>query len=75
MTEIDELKVPIALRPVVEEIFGIIDAACMAVLDEEYADLARRAAAKLARKRPSPLAGPAFESRTSAPARGHRTLS
>jgi len=57
MTEIDELKVPIALRPVVEEIFGIIDAACMAVLDEEYADLARRAAAKLARKRPSPLAG------------------
>ena len=36
MTKIDELKVPIALRPVVEEIVGITDAACMAVLDEEY---------------------------------------
>ncbi len=30
---------------------------CLAVLDEEYADLARRAVAKLARKRPSPLVG------------------
>ena len=57
MTEIGELKVPIALRPVFEEIVGITDAVCLAVLDEEYADLARRAAAKLARKRPSPLAG------------------
>jgi hypothetical protein len=28
---------------------------CLSVLDEEYADLARRAVAKLARKRPSPL--------------------
>jgi hypothetical protein len=57
MTEIDELKVPRGLRPVVEEIVGITDAVCLAVLDEEYADLARRAVAKLARKRPSPLAG------------------
>jgi hypothetical protein len=29
----------------------------LAILDEEYADLARRAVAKLARKRPSPLLG------------------
>jgi len=43
--------------PVAEEIVGITDAVCLAVLDEEYADLARRAAAKLARKRPSPLVG------------------
>lgn len=56
MTEIGALKVPKALRPVVEEIVGITDAVCLAVLDEEYADLARSAAAKLARKRPSPLA-------------------
>lgn len=50
-----ELKVPNALRPVVDEVVGITDAVCLAMLDEEYADLARRAAAKLARKRPSPL--------------------
>ena len=48
---------PGALRPVVEEIAGITDAVCLAMLDEEYADLARRAAAKLARKRPLPLVG------------------
>jgi len=54
---VGELKVPMALRPVVEEIVGITDAVCLAVLDEEYADLARRVVAKLARKRPSPLTG------------------
>jgi len=52
---LDELKVPKGLRPVVEEIVGITDSVCLSVLDEEYADLARRAVAKLARKRPSPL--------------------
>ena len=52
---LDELKVPKELRPVVEEIVGITDSVCLSVLDEEYADLARRAVAKLARKRPSPL--------------------
>ena len=55
MTGPDELKVPKALRPVVDEIGAITDSVCLAVLDEEYADLARRAVAKLARKRPSPL--------------------
>jgi len=50
-----ELKVPKELRPVVEEIVGITDSVCLSVLDEEYAGLARRAVAKLARKRPSPL--------------------
>lgn len=57
VTDMRELKVPKALRPVFDEIVGITDAVCLAVLDEEYADLARRAAAKLARKRPSPLVG------------------
>ena len=52
---LDELKIPRGLRPVVEEIVGITDSVCLSVLDEEYADLARRAVAKLARKRPSPL--------------------
>jgi hypothetical protein len=55
MIGFDELKVPKALRPVVDEIGAITDSVCLAVLDEEYADLARRAVAKLARKRPSPL--------------------
>ena len=57
VTDLRKLNVPKALRPVVEEIVGITDAVCLAVLDQEYADLARRAAAKLARKRPSPLVG------------------
>ena len=55
MIALDELKIPKGLRPVVEEIAGITDSVCLSVLDEEYADLARRAVAKLARKRPSPL--------------------
>ena len=55
MIALDELKIPKGLRPVVEEIVGITDSVCLSVLDEEYADLARRAVAKLARKRPSPL--------------------
>ena len=55
MIALDELRVPKGLRPVVEEIVGITDSVCLSVLDEEYADLARRAVAKLARKRPSPL--------------------
>ncbi len=57
MTDLRELKVPSAMRPVFEEIVGMTDAVCLAVLDAEYADLVRRAAAKLARKRPSPLLG------------------
>lgn len=55
MTGLDELRVPKALRPVVDEIVAITDSVCLAALDEEYADLARRVVAKLARKRPSPL--------------------
>jgi Domain of unknown function (DUF6398) len=52
---LDELNVPKGLRPLADEIVGITDSVCLSVLDEEYADLARRAVAKLARKRPSPL--------------------
>jgi hypothetical protein len=52
---LDELKIPKGLRSMVDEIVGITDLVCLSVLDEECADLARRAVAKLARKRPSPL--------------------
>jgi hypothetical protein len=55
MADLSGLKVPKALQPVAEEIADITDAVCLAVLDEEYAGLARRAIARLARKRPSPL--------------------
>lgn len=55
MVALDELRIPKGLRPVADEIIGITDSVCLSVLDEEYADLARRAVAKLARKRPSPL--------------------
>lgn len=50
-----ELRVPHALRPRFDEIVGLTDAVCREHLDEEYAELAREAAAALARKRPSPL--------------------
>lgn len=55
MVDLVGLKVPNAMRAVVEEIVDVTDAVCLAVLDEEYADLARQMVAKLARKRPSPL--------------------
>ena len=48
-------QVPVAARGVFEEITAIIAEFCAANLDEEYARLGRRLAAKLARKRPSPL--------------------
>ena len=57
MTELDELNIPKATRPVAEEIIGITDEVCAKLLDAEYASLARQVVAKLARKRPSPLLG------------------
>jgi hypothetical protein len=55
VVELDELKIPKAMRPVTDDIIQITDEVCAKLLDAEYADLARRAVAKLARKRPSPL--------------------
>jgi len=55
VAELDELKIPKAMRPVAEDIIQITDEVCAKLLDAEYADLARHAIAKLARKRPSPL--------------------
>jgi hypothetical protein len=52
---IEGLRVPNAVRPVVELIVGQCDEFCAEHLDAEYARLCARLVAKLARKRPSPL--------------------
>lgn len=48
-------SVPTGMRPVFDEIVTATDAFCLRHLDEEYATLCAKLAAKLARKRPSPL--------------------
>jgi hypothetical protein len=48
-------SVPTRIRPIYDEITALTDAVCCEHLDEEYAMLARKMAAALARKRPSPL--------------------
>ena len=48
-------KVPVALRPLYEEIVALTDAFCARHLTEGYARLARAMTAALCRKRPSPL--------------------
>lgn len=61
VTEVRELgksereSVPVAVRPVVEEITAITGEFCAEHLDGEYVHLCRRLTAKLARIRPSPL--------------------
>ncbi len=49
-------RIPELLRHDVEEIFTLTDPFCAEHLDAEYGELVRRLIAKLARKRPSPLA-------------------
>lgn len=48
-------KVPNKLQARYEEITAVIDAVCQEYLNDEYADMSRKMAAALARKRPSPL--------------------
>jgi uncharacterized protein DUF6398 len=55
MADLDELKIPVAMRPAAEAIIALTDQVCLELLDEEYSRLARIAVAKLARKRPSPI--------------------
>lgn len=50
-------SVPVAVRSRYAEIVRLTDAACRQGLNQEYADLARRAAEVMSRKRPSPLLG------------------
>jgi hypothetical protein len=47
--------VPAMVTPRFDEIVGLIETVCLAQLTQEYATVARKLAAALARKRPSPL--------------------
>jgi len=51
----DDYRVPVAVRPVFEQVAGIAADFCREQLDDEYARLSVALTAKLARKRPSPL--------------------
>jgi hypothetical protein len=51
-----DLRVPVSLRHDVAQIFKLTDPFCAGHLDAEYGELVRTLVAKLARKRPSPLA-------------------
>lgn len=50
------LRIPSAFRHDVEQIFELTDPFCAEHLDAEYGELVRKLIAKLARRRPSPLA-------------------
>jgi hypothetical protein len=55
VTDLADLRIPVALRPAAAQVITLTDRVCADLLDEEYAALARHVIAKLARKRPSPL--------------------
>lgn len=52
----DAIRIPNAMLDRARAIIDVTDTACYEHLDEEYGQLARRLVARLARKRPSPLA-------------------
>ena len=56
MAHENPLRIPEPLRQDVEQLFKLTDPFCGEHLDAEYAGLVRKLIAKLARKRPSPLA-------------------
>jgi len=51
----DRVSVPKRMQPIYDEIVTLTDAVCCKHLDDDYAQLARKMTAALARKRPSPL--------------------
>jgi hypothetical protein len=51
----EDYRVPVAVRPVFEEVAGIAEPFCRQHLNDEYAQLSVALTAKLTRKRPSPL--------------------
>jgi len=55
MPETISESVPKKMQPIYGEIVSLTDAVCSKHLDEDYAHLARKMTAALARKRPSPL--------------------
>src|SRR5262249_29971622 len=52
----NSVRIPKALRHDVQEILTLTDLFCTEHLNDEYGELIRKLIAKLARKRPSPLA-------------------
>jgi len=59
-------SIPKKMQARYDEIVGLTDAFCQAHLTDEYAQLCRKLATKLSRKRPSPLAGGRSKSWTAA---------
>jgi hypothetical protein len=55
MADPEREHIPIRLRPIYDELVSRTDAVCREHLNEEYAQLCRRLAAALCRKRPSPV--------------------
>ena len=55
MSEAERARIPQALRPHYDALVRLIDAVCQQHLTEEYAQVCRRLAAALCRKRPSPV--------------------
>ena len=51
----ESVQVPEAMKPMYDSIVALTDAYCQKELNEEYAEVCRKMAATLARKRPSPL--------------------
>ncbi len=56
MPDSSQEAVPKQMQPVYDAIVALTDQFCRQHLDDEYAQMCRRLAAALARKRPSPLA-------------------
>ncbi|NOX61037.1 MAG: hypothetical protein GXP42_03695 [Chloroflexi bacterium] len=48
-------RIPKQVKPRYQEIVALTDKVCKEYLNDEYAEMARKLAARLARKRPSPL--------------------
>jgi hypothetical protein len=55
MADPERERIPIGLRPIYDELVSRTGAVCREHLNEEYAQLCRRLAAALCRKRPSPV--------------------
>jgi hypothetical protein len=55
MPDPERERIPTRLRPAYDELVSRTDAVCREHLNEEYAQLCRRLAAALCRKRPSPV--------------------
>ena len=57
MSQTENERIPQVMQSVFDATMGMIEPVCRQHLNEEYAQMCRRLAGTLARKRPSPLAG------------------